>query len=132
VTQEVLVKVITRLSTFRGESAFRTWLYRIVVNEIINLKKRHPLESASRPFESFTRGLDDSGDALVAWDQRERRPQLRAADEQKVVFVQRRELDSDLDLEGTRRRRLLSIDDAHDVLCSSELPDLDGTHVDSL
>ncbi|HVR62690.1 MAG TPA: RNA polymerase sigma factor, partial [Polyangia bacterium] len=63
VTQEVLVKVITRLSTFRGESAFRTWLYRIVVNHVINLKKRHPLESASQPFESFTRGLDDSGDA---------------------------------------------------------------------
>jgi len=63
VTQEVLVKVITRLSTFRGESAFRTWLYRIVVNEIINRKKRHPLESASRPFETFARGLDDAGDA---------------------------------------------------------------------
>ena len=63
VTQEVLVKVVTRLSTFRGESAFRTWLYRIVVNQVINLKKRRPLESAARPFESFARGLDDSGDA---------------------------------------------------------------------
>jgi RNA polymerase sigma factor (sigma-70 family) len=30
VTQEVLVKAITRLSTFKGESQFRTWLYRIV------------------------------------------------------------------------------------------------------
>jgi DNA-directed RNA polymerase specialized sigma24 family protein len=29
VTQEVLVKVITKLSTFKGESTFRTWLYRI-------------------------------------------------------------------------------------------------------
>jgi RNA polymerase sigma factor (sigma-70 family) len=32
VTQEVLVKAITRLSSFRGESAFRTWLYRIVLD----------------------------------------------------------------------------------------------------
>jgi RNA polymerase sigma factor (sigma-70 family) len=63
VTQEVLVKVITRLSTFRGESAFRTWLYRIVVNHVLNTKKKQPLESASRPFESFTRDLDDAGDA---------------------------------------------------------------------
>src|SRR5687768_3761651 len=29
VTQEVLVKVITKLSTFKGESKFLTWLYRI-------------------------------------------------------------------------------------------------------
>jgi hypothetical protein len=33
------------------------------VNEVINLKKRRPLELAARPFESFARGLDDSGDA---------------------------------------------------------------------
>jgi RNA polymerase sigma factor (sigma-70 family) len=63
VTQEVLVKVITRLSTFRGESAFRTWIYRIVVNHVINLKKKQPLESAPRPFESFVRDLDEAGDA---------------------------------------------------------------------
>jgi RNA polymerase sigma factor (sigma-70 family) len=63
VTQEVLVKVITRLSSFRGESAFRTWLYRIVVNHVINLKKKQPLESVARPFESFVRDLDEAGDA---------------------------------------------------------------------
>jgi RNA polymerase sigma factor (sigma-70 family) len=62
VTQEVLVKVITRLSTFRGESAFRTWLYRIVVHHVIDLKKKQPLESAARPFDAFTRDLDEAGD----------------------------------------------------------------------
>jgi hypothetical protein len=64
-------------------------------------------------------------------EQRERRPQERAADEQKVVLVERRELDSGLDLAGTWSGRLLDLDDAHDVLWSSELGDLDGTHVDS-
>jgi RNA polymerase sigma factor (sigma-70 family) len=38
VTQEVLVKVITKLSTFKGESTFRTWLYRIAANHVLNMK----------------------------------------------------------------------------------------------
>src|SRR5579859_5351221 len=40
VTQEVLLKVLTRLSTFQGKSRFRTWLYRIVVNHVLNLRQR--------------------------------------------------------------------------------------------
>jgi RNA polymerase sigma factor (sigma-70 family) len=40
VTQEVLVKVITKLSTFKGESRFRTWLYRIVANHVLNMERR--------------------------------------------------------------------------------------------
>ena len=63
VTQEVLVKVMTRLSSFRGESAFRTWLYRIVVNHVINWKKKQPLERLPRAFDAFRASLDDAGDA---------------------------------------------------------------------
>ncbi|TWU06019.1 RNA polymerase sigma factor [Stieleria varia] len=40
VAQEVLVKVITKLSTFKGESKFRTWLYRIAANHVLNMKRR--------------------------------------------------------------------------------------------
>src|SRR5262245_33729059 len=40
VTQEVLVKVITQLGTFKGESSFRTWLYRIAANYVLNMKRR--------------------------------------------------------------------------------------------
>jgi RNA polymerase sigma factor (sigma-70 family) len=40
VTQEVLIKIITNLSTFKGKSSFRTWVYRIVANHVINMKKR--------------------------------------------------------------------------------------------
>ncbi len=40
VTQEVLIKVITKLSTYQPQkAAFRTWLYRIVANHILNMKE---------------------------------------------------------------------------------------------
>jgi len=39
-TQEVLVKVITALRTFRQQSAFRTWLYRIAVNHFLRARRR--------------------------------------------------------------------------------------------
>ncbi len=48
VTQETLIKIITKLSTFRQESSLRTWLYRIVTNHVINMKKR------KREFEYYS------------------------------------------------------------------------------
>lgn len=40
VTQEILIKMMTKLSTFQGKSGFRTWLYRIAANHVINMKRR--------------------------------------------------------------------------------------------
>ncbi|MGX8128242.1 RNA polymerase sigma factor [Clostridioides difficile] len=37
--QEIMIKIITQLSTFRKESAFSTWVYRIATNYLINCKK---------------------------------------------------------------------------------------------
>lgn len=46
-TQDILLKMITRLSSFRGKSAFPTWVFRIAVNHLKNYKKhmfaQHPL-----------------------------------------------------------------------------------------
>src|SRR3989344_8616332 len=39
-TQEILIKLFTRLSTFDGRSSLRTWLYRIVLNHLLNTKRR--------------------------------------------------------------------------------------------
>lgn len=36
VTQEVLIRAWQKLDTFRGESAFGTWLHRLAVNVILN------------------------------------------------------------------------------------------------
>src|ERR1700758_1155563 len=38
-TQEILIKAVTRLSSFEGRSSFRTWLYRLVVNHVLNMKR---------------------------------------------------------------------------------------------
>jgi RNA polymerase sigma factor (sigma-70 family) len=48
-TQEVLIKVVTKLSTFKRKSEFRTWLYRIVFNEFLQTKRKAKEES----FPSF-------------------------------------------------------------------------------
>ncbi len=58
VTQEVLIKVVTRLSTFQGESKFRTWLYRIAANHVLNMKRRGG-ESAPHTFSTYAAAIDD-------------------------------------------------------------------------
>jgi RNA polymerase sigma factor (sigma-70 family) len=56
-TQEVLIKVITKLSTFKKKSTFRTWLYRIVFNEFLQ-SKRKAKEEAFPSFEEHDRQLN--------------------------------------------------------------------------
>lgn len=45
--QEILLKVVSRLSSFRGESAFSTWVFSIAANHLKNYRKhmfaQHPL-----------------------------------------------------------------------------------------
>jgi RNA polymerase sigma-70 factor (ECF subfamily) len=40
VTQDVFVRVWHKLGTFRGESAFGTWLHRVTVNLVLGRRKR--------------------------------------------------------------------------------------------
>ncbi len=67
VTQEVLIKVLTKLSTFdRSKAAFRTWLYRIVANHVINMRQRGYEAAISRveDYYSFvTRIPDEEADS---------------------------------------------------------------------
>ena len=56
-TQEVFIKIITKLSSFAGKSSFRTWAYRIVVNQFLNTKRRLT-EDRWQSFDEFARELN--------------------------------------------------------------------------
>lgn len=43
-TQEIFVRAWNKLSTFRGESAFGTWLYRLGVNLILSHRKSRAIQ----------------------------------------------------------------------------------------
>lgn len=38
-SQDILLKIMTHLSSFKGESSFSTWVFRIATNHLINYKK---------------------------------------------------------------------------------------------
>jgi RNA polymerase sigma factor (sigma-70 family) len=56
-TQEILVKALAGLSSFEGRSRFRTWLYRIVVNHVLNTR-RGRREPSTLTFGCYAHGLD--------------------------------------------------------------------------
>jgi len=62
VTQEVLIKAITRLSTFKGESKFRTWLYRIATNHVLNMRRRSA-ETNATTFADYGAAINSAPDA---------------------------------------------------------------------
>ena len=56
-TQEVLIKIVTKLGSFKQKSTFKTWVYRIVKNHFLNMR-RGKYEVNSTSFEQFGEGLD--------------------------------------------------------------------------
>ena len=60
-TQEILIKAVTRLSSFEGRSSFRTWLYRIVVNHVLNMR-RGRVEDPAIDFRMYGEELDKTPD----------------------------------------------------------------------
>jgi RNA polymerase sigma factor (sigma-70 family) len=61
-TQEALIRIVTRIGSYRGEAAFRTWAYRVAANHIINWRQsrveRERLEFR-RFGEELVEGLED-------------------------------------------------------------------------
>jgi RNA polymerase sigma factor (sigma-70 family) len=61
-TQEALIRIMTRVGSYRGEAAFRTWAYRVAANHILNWRQSR-VEQENLNFrrygEQLTEGLAD-------------------------------------------------------------------------
>jgi len=57
-TQEILVRIVTRLSQFDFRSKLKTWAYRVAVNYVLDVKKS-PVERLNLSFERFADDLTD-------------------------------------------------------------------------
>src|SRR5688572_15792787 len=55
-TQEILVRVVTRLAQFDFRSRLKTWVYRVAVNYILDVK-RSPVERLHLSFDQFAEDL---------------------------------------------------------------------------
>lgn len=58
VTQEVMIKIVTRLASFRGEASVRTWSYRIAVRHVLDRRKGR-VEALGLDLEQFAADLLD-------------------------------------------------------------------------
>lgn len=61
-TQEILLKAVTHLGGFEGRSKFSTWLYRIAVNHLLNVRKSE-MEEQRMTFGDMGRSLDGCADS---------------------------------------------------------------------
>ncbi len=56
-SQEILFKIVTHLGTFRGESSFSTWTYRVAANHLLTMRKRRA-ELRAVSFEEYGKSCD--------------------------------------------------------------------------
>ena len=58
VNQEIWTKTIVSLKNFKKRSTFTTWLYRIAVNHILDMKKKSIELAISKGFDAYSENLD--------------------------------------------------------------------------
>ena len=58
-TQEILIRVVTRLASWRGEAELLTWAYRIGVNYLLDLRRKTPREAQQLSLDEFRADLAD-------------------------------------------------------------------------
>ncbi len=60
--QEILLKIATRLGTFRGESALRTWAWRVAANHLLS-RRRGTVEEVVHDFDCYGSSLAAMADS---------------------------------------------------------------------
>jgi RNA polymerase sigma-70 factor (ECF subfamily) len=66
VTQDVLLQVVRKLETFRGESHLSTWLHRVTVNAVLTHRRKQALQRA-REASTSVWDMEDRGWPVSPW-----------------------------------------------------------------
>jgi RNA polymerase sigma-70 factor (ECF subfamily) len=116
VTQEVFIKVHKSLPTFRGDSAFYTWLYRITVNTAKNYLTSQSRRPPASDIDALEADSYDGSDALKEADSPERI--LRSEEIKRVIMDTINQLPAELkaaitfrELEGMSYDEIAKIED---------------------
>jgi RNA polymerase sigma-70 factor (ECF subfamily) len=99
--QDVFVKALRHLDSFRGDAKVFTWLYRITVNTHLNRRRKKALRYMQLK-EDFARTEDDSG-ALPDADDRAERSQMQ------------KHIEASLDVLSPRERSAFVLKHFHDL-----------------
>jgi RNA polymerase sigma-70 factor, ECF subfamily len=84
VTQDVLVQVIRKLDTFRGDSQLSTWLHRVTVNAALAYRQKRANRQKRETHETDTDALETSEGPVTRWNVGPEEPVLAA--EQTAVI----------------------------------------------
>ncbi|MBN1393419.1 MAG: sigma-70 family RNA polymerase sigma factor [Pirellulales bacterium] len=109
IVQEAMVQAFIKLETFRRQSAFFTWLYRIAFNAAVSRRRRRrPTASLERARENADwEPSEENGDPAQSMERKERCRQVRNAiarlpEEYRVVIVLR-------EIEGCRYETIAEV-----------------------
>lgn len=84
VTQDVLVQVIRKLDTFRGDSQLSTWLHRVTVNAALAYRQKRANRQKRETHDADTDALEVSDGPVTRWNVGPEEPVLAA--EQTAVI----------------------------------------------
>ena len=65
-TQEILIKIITHLSTFNHQSKFTTWVYRVATNYLLTYKGKNT-RGFIMPFDDYAQLIDNGQSDTVKY-----------------------------------------------------------------
>jgi RNA polymerase sigma-70 factor (ECF subfamily) len=108
--QEIFLKIFSQIQSFRGESSFSTWVYRIAVNACLDNRKRRRRWSNLLILWPFGRSGNRSADAdkeVEPWDDR------TAADAEALLRGRQ--------FEGAVRSAMASLPDKQRLICHLKL-----------